>query len=57
MYYPDWNNKIDTSIALLAFFAPLVLVAREFFPETRLNYSKFTSDAKPGLSVIHITSL
>jgi hypothetical protein len=51
MFYPDWNNKVDTLIALVAVVASFVLVIRECYPETRLNYSKFTSDLKPGMTV------
>lgn len=51
MFYPDWNQSINLYSALIILGGSLLLTLREFFPDTRMAYSKFSSDTKPGKTV------
>lgn len=56
MYYPEWD-LLNLSIVFVAIAGSIALIAREFSPSTRLNYSKFNATSSEKSSEIYVGSL
>ncbi|KAI9264574.1 trans-2,3-enoyl-CoA reductase [Helicostylum pulchrum] len=51
MFYPDWSQPFNLPLAFLIVSGSLLLALREFVPDTRLSYSKFATNIKPGKTI------
>lgn len=53
MYFPEWN-LFNLTIAVISIGGSSALIARESFPATRLNYSKFNATSSGKSSEVSV---
>lgn len=53
MFYPDWTDTSNVLITLLIIIGSAGLVLQEYYPDSRMGYSKFNKNSGINVSLFY----